>query len=189
MSQISKAGLRLSYVGLGNIGLPVARNLASYNPGLQLKVWNRSKDKYALIPEARGVEFISDLLTEARVDALGSRQSSELTLTRHVVFTSLASDQAALDVYGQLIKAASKLEPGSQVILVDQSTLHPDTASECYPVYSAADTAVGNTLMIRRYRKTSARGECECQDLVPHLPSYGSACRRSCQVDGMHSCW
>jgi hypothetical protein len=120
---------------------------------------------------------------------LSARASSELTLTRHVVFTSLASDQAALDVYGQLIKAASKLEPGSQVILVDQSTLHPDTASECYPVYSAADTAVGNTLMIRRYRKTSARGECECQDLVPHLPSYGSACRRSCQVDGMHSCW
>jgi hypothetical protein len=44
--------LQLAYVGLGNIGLPVARNLATYPQQAKLKVWNRTKDKYNLILEA-----------------------------------------------------------------------------------------------------------------------------------------
>ena len=107
-------GLRLAYVGLGNIGLPVARNLLTYPSADKLRVWNRTKARYALIPEAVGCESIKDLFTGFHKGVL-------------VVFTSLADDEVALQVYGELIKCAKEVEEGCKVIFVDQSTLHPDT--------------------------------------------------------------
>lgn len=110
-------GLRLAYVGLGNIGLPVARNLLTYPSTDKLRVWNRTKAKYASIPQAVGCESIKDLFT-----------GFDKGVT--VVFTSLADDEVALEVCGELIECAKEVEDGCKVIFVDQSTLHPDTTGE-----------------------------------------------------------
>ena len=110
-------GLRLAFVGLGNIGLPVARNLLIYPSTDRLRVWNRTKAKYTLIPEAVGCESIKDLFT-------GFDKGIS------VVFTSLVDDEVALEVYGELIKCAKEVEGGCKVIFVEQSTLHPDTTGE-----------------------------------------------------------
>jgi 3-hydroxyisobutyrate dehydrogenase-like beta-hydroxyacid dehydrogenase len=95
--------LRLAYVGLGNIGLPVARNLFTYPSTDKLRVWNRTKAKYDLIPEAHGCESIKDLFTEFEEGVL-------------VVFTSLVDDEVASEVYGDLIKCAKEVQDGCKVI-------------------------------------------------------------------------
>lgn len=110
-------GLRLAYVGLGNIGLPVARNLLIYPSTDRLRVWNRTKAKYTSIPEAVGCDSIKDLFT-GFVKGVS------------VVFTSLADDEVAIEVYGELIKCAKGVEDGCKVIFVEQSTLHPDTTGK-----------------------------------------------------------
>jgi 3-hydroxyisobutyrate dehydrogenase-like beta-hydroxyacid dehydrogenase len=46
-----------------------------------------------------------------------------------VVFTSLANDPAVSEVYDKLIKEAT-WDGRGKVIFVDQSTVHPDTASK-----------------------------------------------------------
>ena len=113
----STINLRLAYVGLGNIGLPVARNLTTYPSVGKLRVWNRSHNKYALTRDAEGVKLINDLFVNLDGETL-------------VVFTSFPNDQVALKIYGDLYRAAGSVEEVSKVIFVDQSTLHPDTSSE-----------------------------------------------------------
>jgi len=108
---------RLAYVGLGNIGLPVARNLTTYPSVGKLRVWNRSQDKYALIRDAEGVKLIDDLFVDLDGETI-------------VVFTSFPNDQVALEIYGDLYRAAGSVKEVSKVIFVDQSTLHPDTSSQ-----------------------------------------------------------
>ena len=108
---------RLAYVGLGNIGLPVARNLTTYPSVGKLRVWNRTQDKYALIPDAEGVESVGDLFVDLDGETM-------------VVFTSFPNDQAALKIYGDLYRAAGSVKQVSKVILVDQSTLPSDTLSQ-----------------------------------------------------------
>jgi 3-hydroxyisobutyrate dehydrogenase-like beta-hydroxyacid dehydrogenase len=106
----------LAYVGLGNMGLPIARHLTSYPSNGKLQVWNRSKDKYALIPEADGMDSIQDILQPNDDGAL-------------VVFTSFPSDEVAEEVYGIMVKQA-EMGDMCQVIFVDQSTLQPTTSGE-----------------------------------------------------------
>jgi len=110
---------RLAYVGLGNIGLPVARNLATYPSKGKIKVWNRSQHKYDSIPSAEGVKSIKDLFVDSADEVL-------------VVFTSFPNDQVALELYGDLMRAAGSVKEGSKVIFVDQSTLHPNTSGESH---------------------------------------------------------
>jgi 3-hydroxyisobutyrate dehydrogenase-like beta-hydroxyacid dehydrogenase len=124
--------LRISYVGLGNIGLPVAQSLVDYNPRHQLKVWNRTKEKYDLL-DAYGVDHIEELLDERHAWVSDDRRSNENPKWSdgvHVIFISLVNDAVALEIYEKLMAAARKMEEGARVIFVDQSTLHPDTAGE-----------------------------------------------------------
>jgi 3-hydroxyisobutyrate dehydrogenase-like beta-hydroxyacid dehydrogenase len=133
--------LRISYVGLGNIGLPVAQNLVNYNPRHQLKVWNRAKEKYDLL-NAYGCDHIEELLNEEHSWVSDDRRSDENPKWSHgvhVIFTSLANDAVALGIYEKLMVAARKMEEGARVIFVDQSTLHPDTAGKFNPPDSPSD--------------------------------------------------
>jgi 3-hydroxyisobutyrate dehydrogenase len=109
---------RLAYIGLGNMGLPIARHLTSYPSDGKVQVWNRSKEKYALIPEAEGMDSIQDIFKSH-------------THGRVVVFTSFPSDEVAEEVYGMMAKQA-RVGNGCQVIFVDQSTLQPTTSGECF---------------------------------------------------------
>lgn len=107
-----KMALKLAYIGLGNMGLPMATNLVAYaqeNKLAQLVVWNRSEEKYANIPAAKGVDNPEDVIAEQC----------------NVIFTSFANDQAAEEVYEKLlVSAAGK----GGLIFVDQSTLKPTTS-------------------------------------------------------------
>ena len=120
MSQAIKSAIsqprRLAYIGLGNMGLPIARHLASYPSDGKLQVWTRSKGKYALIPEAEGMDSIQDILQGVSGGVM-------------VVFTSFPSDEVAEEVYGIMVKQA-QMGHGRQVIFVDQSTLQPTTSGE-----------------------------------------------------------
>lgn len=123
MSQMPKM---IGYLGLGNMGFPIANNLIAYIEQNQLPplvVWNRSKDKYAKIPSAQGVELPEDVLA-AGCD---------------VVFTSFANDQAATEVYEKLFTAAA--EKGA-VIFVDQSTLDPKTSGTSHPLLHSLSACV-----------------------------------------------
>jgi 3-hydroxyisobutyrate dehydrogenase-like beta-hydroxyacid dehydrogenase len=108
---------RLAYVGLGNIGLPVARNLTSYPSSGKLRVWNRSKEKYALIPEAEGVNSVDRLFE-------GFTEGSM------VIFTSFSDDRVAKEIYQDLFTSSKEVCDGVRVVFVDQSTLSPDTSSK-----------------------------------------------------------
>ncbi|WVF71494.1 hypothetical protein IAT40_006300 [Kwoniella sp. CBS 6097] len=117
---------RIGYIGLGSMGLPIARNLIKYINANQLQpltVWNRSKEKYDSLksdnPEGFYAENLADVVE--RCD---------------LVFTSLINDQAAQEVYGELFKAAEKRRASSKadeeggVIFVDQSSLKAVTSGE-----------------------------------------------------------
>jgi 3-hydroxyisobutyrate dehydrogenase-like beta-hydroxyacid dehydrogenase len=106
--------LRIGYIGLGNIGLPMAANLIEYiqlHRESRLVVWNRTKDKYDLLPDARGVEDLDDLF---------STQCN-------VIFTSFANDSVAEEVYATVFTKAQNAGTGDK-IFVDQSTLNPKTS-------------------------------------------------------------
>ncbi|ODN82056.1 hypothetical protein L202_02372 [Cryptococcus amylolentus CBS 6039] len=100
---------RLGYVGLGNMGVPIARNLARYaaSSGLPpLSFWNRSQAKY-------------DLVRQDAPDAFYATDVEDVVKRSDIVFTSLLNDQAAEDIYGKMFKATE----GRNVIFVDQSSV------------------------------------------------------------------
>lgn len=106
--------MRIGYIGLGNIGLPMAANLIEYiqlHQESRLVVWNRTKDKYELLPNACGVEDL---------DAFFGTQCN-------VIFTSFANDSVAEEVYATLFTKAQNDRTGDK-IFVDQSTLNPKTS-------------------------------------------------------------
>lgn len=122
--------VNIAYLGLGNMGLPMAINLTEYiklNKLSPLKVWNRSMEKYKLIEGAEGVQ-----------DA-----ASVVHMGCNVIFTSFANDAVAEDVYETLFSACSRLWQ-EQVIFIDQSTLMPKKSGMC----------VCSPLSYFRYRKS-----------------------------------
>ncbi|WVQ99436.1 hypothetical protein IAU59_006571 [Kwoniella sp. CBS 9459] len=117
---------RIGYIGLGSMGLPIARNLIKYisaNNLQPLSVWNRSKEKY-------------ESLKNVNPDGHNAEDLSEVVERCDLVFTSLINDQAAQEVYGALFKAAEKRRTGAiqegdrGVIFVDQSSLKAVTSGQ-----------------------------------------------------------
>jgi len=98
------------------MGLPIAQHLAAYPSNGVLQVWNRSKEKYALIPEAQGMDSVQDAIQGISGGVV-------------VVFTSFPSDEVAEDIYG-IMMGQAEMADGCQVIFVDQSTLQPTTSGK-----------------------------------------------------------
>ncbi|WVQ80762.1 hypothetical protein IAT38_002867 [Cryptococcus sp. DSM 104549] len=108
--------LRFGYVGLGNMGTPIARNLASHAASSNLppiSIWNRSPAKYAP-------------LKESHPDLIYAKEVEEVVQRSDVVFTSLINDQAAEEVYGKMLKATEARD----VIFVDQSSVKAITSGK-----------------------------------------------------------
>ncbi|OCF36815.1 hypothetical protein I316_01411 [Kwoniella heveanensis BCC8398] len=125
---------RIGYIGLGSMGIPIARNLIKYisaNKLEPLTVWNRSKVKYQTLSSSSSSEN-----TEASFHA--AEDLGEVVDRCDVVLTSLINDQAAQEVYGELFKAASQKAQGQEtegkrergVIFVDQSSLKAVTSGQ-----------------------------------------------------------
>ncbi|GAA6000285.1 NAD(P)-dependent oxidoreductase [Rhodotorula paludigena] len=110
---------QLGFIGYGNMGAPMAQNLAAYlhdNGYPPLLLWTRTTSK---LPPA------SDLFAHADSPA-------DLAAKCDVVVTSLANDEAARSVYAELFKGAEdKAGKGDEgTVFVDTSTLYPTTCGE-----------------------------------------------------------
>ncbi|OLL23855.1 putative oxidoreductase [Neolecta irregularis DAH-3] len=96
----------IAWIGLGNMGSPMARNLLPSTDALT--VYNRTASKAEIFvknnPGAKMVERVEDIDSD-------------------IVFTSLATDEAVLQIFG-------KLECLSGKTVVDTSTILPDTVEQ-----------------------------------------------------------
>jgi len=132
--------LRVGFVGLGAMGLPMARNL--HRAGLLAGAWNRTAAKAAALAAETGVTAAPSLAALAR--------------DCDVVVTCVSADADLLEVVAQL---AAALRPGA--IVADCSTVAASTAREAAqrlaaagaefldcPVSGGTEGAVAGTLSI-----------------------------------------
>ena len=158
---------RLGYVGLGNLGTEICKNLGRYASShnlTPLTLYNRTSAKYtAVSDDCPGAHLAEDV--------------AEVVERCDVVFTCLIDDAAAEEVYGKMYKAVKR---EAKVVFVDQSTLTPTTAGEFIIVVTIdyADGCVG----IRKIGKSSSRSRSD----IPFMPRLRSASRR--QSSSAHPC-
>lgn len=101
--------LKIGWVGLGNMGRPMAFNILK--AGYELTVFNRSKDK------------------EQELVAAGASSANSLQeLASHcdIVFTMLSDDSAVKSVYSDTDGLLSGSRPGA--LMIDMSTVAPETS-------------------------------------------------------------
>jgi len=112
--------LRTGFVGLGAMGLPMARNL--HRAGLLAGAWNRTAARAEALSAETGVSvFASPAALAAACD---------------IVVTCISADDDLLDVVSRL---ATALRPGA--IVVDCSTVAAGTAREAASRLAAAGAA------------------------------------------------
>ncbi|OAQ90500.1 6-phosphogluconate dehydrogenase family protein [Purpureocillium lilacinum] len=104
---------RVAWLGLGNIGLAVCRNLAKYGPtNGPVTVWNRTHQKAA------------DLAAES--DAfVAATDLADVVSSSDIICLCLVDDAAVAQVLDDAIRATSV----KGKLFVDFSTVHPDTAA------------------------------------------------------------
>ncbi|CAD6569799.1 MAG: hypothetical protein TREMPRED_005454, partial [Tremellales sp. Tagirdzhanova-0007] len=115
MTSTAQEPYRLGYVGLGNLGTEICKNLgrhASSQNLTPLSLYNRTSAKYSAVSdECPGAHFAEEV--------------AEVVQRSNVVFTCLLDDAAAEEVYGKIFKAVKRED---KVVFVDQSTLTPTRA-------------------------------------------------------------
>jgi len=96
---------KIGWIGLGHMGLPMARNLK--NAGYDIHVWNRTieKAKESRIPYK---EKLEDLLKE-----------------KDVIITMLFGSQSVKELYSRVFKICRNIK---NKVFIDMTTVHPDTA-------------------------------------------------------------
>jgi len=104
-----RRGEKLGYLGLGMMGVPMARRLC--NAGHEVTVWNRSAEKARALIEA---------------GAKPAANPREVATTSSIIFMCV-TDAAAVD---EVVFGASGLAsvPGTGKLVVDFSSIHPDKA-------------------------------------------------------------
>jgi len=98
---------RLGFIGLGNMGHPMAKNLEK--AGFQLSVYNRTADK------------ANDFLENSIV----CKSVADVVNNSDVVFTMLTNDEALRNVFEEIL-----IEDISGKLFVDMSTVSPEASSE-----------------------------------------------------------
>ena len=101
--------VQIGWIGLGNMGTPMSKNLLK--AGFAVKVYNRSKDKLQPLIEA-GATVASSI--------------SELISSCDLIITMLSNDAAVKEVYEGPGGLLSAHHPGKLVI--DMSTVSPETS-------------------------------------------------------------
>nr|KIR87735.1 hypothetical protein I308_01762 [Cryptococcus tetragattii IND107] len=152
---------RFGYIGLGNMGVPIVRNLAKYAAASgfpSISIWNRSSAKYALvrdtIPDAFYADNVEDVVKKS-----------------DIVLSSLLDDKAAEDVFGKMFKATE----GRNVIFVDQSSLKAVTSATSVgatyiasPVFGRPPAAEASKLLIVLSGPANVRSEVK-KHLIPAI--------------------
>ncbi|TDO23997.1 NAD(P)-dependent oxidoreductase [Pedobacter duraquae] len=100
----------IGFIGLGNMGVPMATNLV--NAGFSVQVYNRNAQK------AKDFQQTVDIQVADTVASLVS--------TSDVIITMLSNDAAVQEVYGNLFAAGA----GKASIYIDMSTVSPETTRQ-----------------------------------------------------------
>jgi 3-hydroxyisobutyrate dehydrogenase-like beta-hydroxyacid dehydrogenase len=107
----TNGGQTIGFIGLGNMGFPIARNLLK--AGYKLRVFNRTKEKGAPLAE-QGAELVDC--------------SNQVAETGSIVFSMLADDDAVQSVSVRDPDFLKRLGPRG--IHVSMSTISPETARQ-----------------------------------------------------------
>ena len=109
MNETKQTGQSIGFIGLGNMGFPIARNLLA--SGYKVRVFNRTKAKALPLTE-KGAELVDS--QEDVIEAGG------------IVFSILSDDDAVRSVTVQNPEFLGRLGPGG--VHVSMSTISPETA-------------------------------------------------------------
>ena len=151
---------KIGFIGLGNMGHPMAKNLEK--AGFPLSVYNRSPEK------AEGFKEKSTVYT----------QIPELVQNNSIIFTMLTDDRAAKAVYEEVLKSDI-----SGKLFIDMSTISPQATGEISgavkikegsfidaPVAGSTAPAAEGTLIIM-----AGGEEKDLQRAMPYLEKLGKA--------------
>ncbi|WP_339061019.1 NAD(P)-dependent oxidoreductase [Tepidibacillus marianensis] len=103
--------MKLGWIGLGNMGIPMATNLIK--AGYKLSIYNRTKEKVKELVE---------------LGAIYKESPKEVTEDVNIVITMVSDDQAVREIYTREDGVLAGLSSGK--IVVDMSTISPYTAKE-----------------------------------------------------------
>jgi 3-hydroxyisobutyrate dehydrogenase-like beta-hydroxyacid dehydrogenase len=139
MKETKTSGRTIGFIGLGNMGLPIANNLLK--TGYKLRVFNRTKEKGAPLVK-QGAELVD---SPNHVAEKGS-----------IVFSMLADDDAVQSVSAKDPDFLERLGPGG--IHVSMSTISPETARQLAEQHSERGVAyIGSPVVGRPDRATAGK--------------------------------
>jgi 3-hydroxyisobutyrate dehydrogenase len=96
---------KIGWIGLGHMGLPMAKNL--HNAGYDLHVWNRTLDK-------------------AKVSGLPYKKNlTDLLKEKDIIITMLFGSESVIEIYKKITDSGIDLKGK---LFIDMTTVHPDTA-------------------------------------------------------------
>jgi 3-hydroxyisobutyrate dehydrogenase-like beta-hydroxyacid dehydrogenase len=127
----------IGFIGLGNMGLPIARNLL--NAGYQLRVFNRTKKRAAPLAE-QGAELVDS--------------PNEVAEKGGVVFSMLADDDAVQSVSVKDTDFLGRLGPGG--IHISMSTISPAAARQLTEQHSKHDVSYLGAPVVGRPDRAAA---------------------------------
>ncbi len=99
--------LRIGWIGLGHMGIILAKNL--HEAGYDIKVWNRTLSK----AQESGLPYEEDLI--------------KLIKERDIIITMLFGSQSSEEIYQEIINSGINLK---SKIFIDLTTIHPETAKK-----------------------------------------------------------
>jgi 3-hydroxyisobutyrate dehydrogenase len=153
---------RLGFIGLGNMGHPMAKNLEK--AGFQLSVYNRTAEKAA--------DFIKNSIVCNSV--------ADLVQNSDVIFTMLTNDEALKEVFEEILS-----QDLSGKLFVDMSTVSPEASSKISaaviikeasfidaPVAGSTKPAADGTLIIM-----AGGNERDINRALPYLEKLGKEIR------------
>jgi 3-hydroxyisobutyrate dehydrogenase len=123
MKPITQENDRLGFVGIGYMGLPIARRLLE--SGFKLTAYDRDRSKAEQLISYGGKV---------------AQSVAELSSRCNVVLTSLPSDQAVLEIYGGAQGVFANACNG--LVAIDLSTVYPETSEELSRLGSEHGVAV-----------------------------------------------
>ncbi len=98
---------KIGWIGLGHMGLPMAKNLSK--AGYDVKVWNRTLEK----AKGSGLPYVEDV--------------EQLLDDREVIITMLFGSESVKEVYKKIFSSGKNI---SGKTFIDMTTIHPETAKE-----------------------------------------------------------
>ncbi len=98
---------KIGWIGIGHMGLPMAKNLSK--AGYDVKVWNRTLEK----AKESGLPYVETI--------------EELVKDRDIIITMLFGSESVKEVYKKIFETGVDI---SGKTFIDMTTIHPDTAKE-----------------------------------------------------------